>query len=674
MAYDKTYAFTTQAIANNGEWQWDSTDFADHSVQTENTAAYWCWTDAGTTSSGTGAEGNETGGYLFVYPETSSPVDFGDSFTATMVDAEEVDAGAYDLLVQFIYCVQGNPTGALYFDAWDGTQWNNIDSFAGDAVNTLVTSFAYDFGIDGLDYTNADFKVRFRVEVEGSGNAYHHDFVLSEVHIYGEDKVSEGTYDQTSFRGYDDDATPTPKASLNTNWNQIQDENFRVRFLIQEDADVEELDVAFQLQYNKNSEGWNNVNAGSSVVRSSASSNITEDANTSQVLGSGTFVTPNGGYDEVDGVTAGTADFSVTINEETEIEYCCQIRSADTSRGDTIQLRIRKAPNVPLDVYTNTPTLTIPEGAGMMLASADRLITAASAENPGTFNFEKSLPWGAITLALRVASGAASAEFKPGTKYVTLETTGEVINTDTTDIDGWTIAGDLTLQAVMDLADVNVSGILTFDAAGTYNISGGAIDTVANTSGGAVIVNLTGGASITTNNGPSITINNNKVHTITGMVENSEVTYVERGSTIDTGSDGSSTTGSRNFVTTNAWTPDAYKGHLLYITSGADAGRYYVTGNSATTLYLDKELTATAGSLDWELYNENDDVVLYHLENVTSSGQSAYSYNYTADKSVDIIVHHVNYEQVVLEDVPLTNSDTSIPVPQIEDANYFNPT
>lgn len=158
--------------------------------------------------------------------------------------------------------------------------------------------------------------------------------------------------------------------------------------------------------------------------------------------------------------------------------------------------------------------------------------------------------------------------------------------------------------------------------------------------------------------------------TITGLVSNTEVTIVKRGATIDTGSDGATTASSRNFVTGNSWSVDAYKGHLLEITSGNDAGRYYVSGNSTTTLYLDAVLTTTASTLIWELYDENDDTEAYHIEN--SSGDVVYTYTTGSGDLVDILMFHVNYQDQVIENYTLPSTNTPIPIAQIEDINYYN--
>ena len=112
-------------------------------------------------------------------------------------------------------------------------------------------------------------------------------------------------------------------------------------------------DKTFQLEYNRNGGGWNDVTGASSVVRAWLSPNLADAANTTQQVGSGTFVTPNAGIDEADGQVGGTSlDFSG--NDEVEVEYSVQIVSVDVANDDTIQLRVKG-----LDAYTNTPTATV---------------------------------------------------------------------------------------------------------------------------------------------------------------------------------------------------------------------------------------------------------------------------------------------------------------------------
>jgi hypothetical protein len=263
----------------------------------------------------------------------------------------------------------GNTSGTMYFEAWDGGSWNIIDSWSGNSTTSFTSRGPYNFSATGLNYTNSDFKIRFRI-VTG-GTSYQNDFAVDEVYLYGD--LTGGSYTQESFRGKEDaggESDTTWIAALNTNFTWPQDTNLRMRFLVQETADVAEADVSFQLQYNHNGGGWNNVTGSSSVARSSAGG-LTEGGNTTQQIGSGTFVTPNGGQDESDGIAGGSSlDFTTTVNQEVELEFCFQIRSADTSGGDTIQFRLIKDGS-PLDAYTNTPTVTLPSPPSITSVGGD---------------------------------------------------------------------------------------------------------------------------------------------------------------------------------------------------------------------------------------------------------------------------------------------------------------
>jgi hypothetical protein len=183
-----------------------------------------------------------------------------------------------------------------------------------------------------------------------------------------------GQYDQDSFRARNDNGdeiTATWPSSANTNWTQMVDKNFRVRFLVQEIGGIAESDKTFQLEYNLNGGGWNDVTGASSVVKAAATANVTDAVDTTQQLGSGTFVTPNASFDEADGLVGG-ASLDFTGSDEMEAEFSLQIVGTDVSNGDTIQLRVKG-----LDTYTNTPTVTV-TGPGSFLNR--KPITIQSAE------------------------------------------------------------------------------------------------------------------------------------------------------------------------------------------------------------------------------------------------------------------------------------------------------
>lgn len=191
--------------------------------------------------------------------------------------------------------------------------------------------------------------------------------------------------DQDSFRGRNDDGSEsaaTWKATANTNWSQLPDENFRVRFLVQEDAGGAENNVNLQLQYNHNAAGWNNVSGTSTVVQASASANFADDDDTTQQIGTGTFITPNSGMDENNGLAGESGNIDFSGNDEVEVEYCCQILSADTATNDTIELRVVRGDGTVLETYTNTPSITVDAAAqtvtvGLAVATTSGLAVSA---------------------------------------------------------------------------------------------------------------------------------------------------------------------------------------------------------------------------------------------------------------------------------------------------------
>ena len=170
----------------------------------------------------------------------------------------------------------------------------------------------------------------------------------------------------THFRGRNDDGdetTATWKAAEDTNWTQQVDTNFRVRFKVQNDTSaINNLDVL--LQYSLNGGAFTAVSATSSVIRSSASPNLADQANLTVQLtaGTGTFIGATS-FDEVNGICGGTAlDLTATGNMENE--FCVQLRSADVVHGDSIQIRtINSDSGAPRTTYNVTCTIMANRGA-----------------------------------------------------------------------------------------------------------------------------------------------------------------------------------------------------------------------------------------------------------------------------------------------------------------------
>lgn len=160
---------------------------------------------------------------------------------------------------------------------------------------------------------------------------------------------------QSDFRLRNDDGSQTTAtwvANQNTNASLLSNKNYRVRFNIRE-TNNRAFTLDAQLEYNKGGAGWNAVNASSSNVRTFASANFADgDATTEQLAGAGTFTA--GKMEEVDGLISAIA----LQNNDTEVEFSFQIRSADVASGNTIQLRVTDA-GTTLTTYSQTPTVTV---------------------------------------------------------------------------------------------------------------------------------------------------------------------------------------------------------------------------------------------------------------------------------------------------------------------------
>lgn len=181
--------------------------------------------------------------------------------------------------------------------------------------------------------------------------------------------VATATLTQTTFRGRNDDGsetTATWKATAGTDWTQLVDTNFRVRFNISDSVAAATQNTAFILRYSLNGGAYTAVSASSSVVRAFASANVTDGAaTTEQLAGSGTFNA--GTFDEVDGSATGFTAATST-GQDTEVEYSLQIRGVDVADADTINLRIYDNAGAALNGgYTDTPIITVSKPAASLI-------------------------------------------------------------------------------------------------------------------------------------------------------------------------------------------------------------------------------------------------------------------------------------------------------------------
>lgn len=169
------------------------------------------------------------------------------------------------------------------------------------------------------------------------------------------------TRTQTHARFRNDDGSETAAtwlASEDNNASLLTNKNYRLRLQVEQSAATFSL-ITPELRYSLNGGAYTRVNATSSVVRSSASTQFADDdATTAQLTATGVF-TP-GKMDDVDGITASISPG--TSDDSTEVEYCFQIVDADVAAGDTIDFRVYHYPAgspAALDAYTVTPRALI---------------------------------------------------------------------------------------------------------------------------------------------------------------------------------------------------------------------------------------------------------------------------------------------------------------------------
>jgi len=128
-------------------------------------------------------------------------------------------------------------------------------------------------------------------------------------------------------------------------------------------------------------------------------------------------------------------------------------------------------------------------GAQLSLAAIDLTIDAtAGADYAAT----------TTTITAKAATYTGGITNATGTFTVS---NGALLNGGTFDADV-----DYVNAAGTTITNITCTGTFDFDTAGTYTIDGGSLNIVTNSSGGAVILLLVNGATVTTNTGPDITL------------------------------------------------------------------------------------------------------------------------------------------------------------------------
>jgi len=173
------------------------------------------------------------------------------------------------------------------------------------------------------------------------------------------------TFTQEAFRGRNDDgdeATATWIAGLNENWDQAIGVPFRIRLLasrLNENTD-QNGNMDLYVSHNGGTFVICSSTDGTSAAQDIGSSTLdAQGADTTQQLGSGTYLTNNNGVNNNNGnaFTEIATWFSGTAFEA-DFEFCLYLVPDLVAVGDTLEFRLRFNDTVFTGGYLNTPLIT----------------------------------------------------------------------------------------------------------------------------------------------------------------------------------------------------------------------------------------------------------------------------------------------------------------------------
>jgi hypothetical protein len=190
--------------------------------------------------------------------------------------------------------------------------------------------------------------------------------------------------DQVAYRGYADDAamgSATPKANQNVGWTQVVDQNFRIRFEIQQTTTYASEACSVECQYNLNGGAWGAADNTTNVIQTATSPHVTNQAATVDTLtaGTGTFVT--GRFIEAPDWASNSISFPASGH--TEVEFCLKIIAADVVHNDEIQLKASRVAGGDFEAWSQIATVTVSESADTN-APATQAVAPVVANAPAT--------------------------------------------------------------------------------------------------------------------------------------------------------------------------------------------------------------------------------------------------------------------------------------------------
>jgi len=272
------------------------------------------------------------------------------------------------------------------------------------------------------------------------------------------------SYTQAVFRGRNDDGSQTSAtwiASADTNFTQIVNTTFRLRFRVQQTVTSANTNLSknFKLRFSDGG-AYTDIGAQDTTatkVRYVDSSNITDNEATTNQLGSGTGSFIAGDVDENN--DTGTITFTSGAASYTEVEFVIEIYGPLVTNADTLSFRVYETNDTVLNTYTVTPTITVRKN----------ISAAVNISSTGTASFKNTYT-GLGKANLTVAGSiVAASTYIPATIGFRITESGDFRITEASDsritekyLDGQTA---LTASGTMTAAgDITMGGVVHFGA------------------------------------------------------------------------------------------------------------------------------------------------------------------------------------------------------------------
>jgi len=197
-------------------------------------------------------------------------------------------------------------------------------------------------------------------QVDGKSRGYWYDGPVAK-------GMDTPTMRQFHFQFFNDDGTDetdsTTKALIDIDiTGQLTDENFLVRFVVDETAGNANTNYSCQLQVRNNVGTYQPVTGSSTLARSFDSTKLTDGNATTQRTGAGSFITTNKGQDDVDGAAGGQSP-DYLGSDECEFVFCVQARNVDLADLDELDFRLDPADIDTFAVAFGRVTISKPAGA-----------------------------------------------------------------------------------------------------------------------------------------------------------------------------------------------------------------------------------------------------------------------------------------------------------------------